>query len=168
VNEGASSSGLSTTYSCPGWSPKQNSARPFVPARCLALSMVVCPTRCFGQLSAAGLWVSDLFQGGRCARHELSVSGARRWCTGWGAGPLGPRAAGWRGRVRGPDGHHVWVKACDLRPAKGWRIAALEAGLQPRQDDQVNEGVDKQADRERIRTDPDGPLSEALTGCNQE
>ena len=41
-------------------------------------------------------------------------------------------------------------------------------GLQPRQDDQVNEGVDKQADRECIRTDPDGPLSEALTGCNQE
>jgi hypothetical protein len=22
------------------------------------------------------------------------------------------------GRVRGPDGHHVWIKAADLRPAK--------------------------------------------------
>jgi len=44
----------------------------------------------------------------------------------------------------------------------------LGAGLQPRQDDQEDEGVDKQADRQCIRTDPDGPLSEALTGCNQE
>jgi hypothetical protein len=24
----------------------------------------------------------------------------------------------WWGRVRGPDGHHVWIKAADLRPAK--------------------------------------------------
>ena len=24
----------------------------------------------------------------------------------------------WWGRVRGPDGHHVWIKASDLRPAK--------------------------------------------------
>jgi hypothetical protein len=41
-------------------------------------------------------------------------------------------------------------------------------GLQPRQDDQEEESVDKQADRKCIRTDPDGPLFEALTGCNQE
>ena len=26
--------------------------------------------------------------------------------------------AEWWGRVRGPDGHHVWIKAADLRPAK--------------------------------------------------
>jgi hypothetical protein len=26
--------------------------------------------------------------------------------------------AEWWGRVRGPDGHHVWIKAEDLRPAK--------------------------------------------------
>lgn len=25
---------------------------------------------------------------------------------------------GWYGRVRGPDGHHVWVKAENLRPVK--------------------------------------------------
>jgi len=25
----------------------------------------------------------------------------------------------WWGRVRGPDGHHVWIKASDLRPAEG-------------------------------------------------
>jgi hypothetical protein len=25
---------------------------------------------------------------------------------------------GWLGRVRGPDGHHVWIKASDLRQAK--------------------------------------------------
>ena len=25
----------------------------------------------------------------------------------------------WWGRVRGPDGHHVWIKAADLRPASG-------------------------------------------------
>ena len=24
----------------------------------------------------------------------------------------------WWGRVRGPDGHYVWIKASDLRPAK--------------------------------------------------
>jgi hypothetical protein len=24
----------------------------------------------------------------------------------------------WWGRVRGPDGHHVWIEAVDLRPAK--------------------------------------------------
>jgi hypothetical protein len=24
----------------------------------------------------------------------------------------------WWGRVRGPDGHHVWIRAADLRPAK--------------------------------------------------
>ena len=24
----------------------------------------------------------------------------------------------WWGRVRGPDGHHVWIKASDLRPAE--------------------------------------------------
>jgi hypothetical protein len=24
----------------------------------------------------------------------------------------------WLGRVRGPDGHHVWIKASDLRQAK--------------------------------------------------
>ena len=24
----------------------------------------------------------------------------------------------WWGRVRGSDGHHVWIKAADLRPAK--------------------------------------------------
>lgn len=24
----------------------------------------------------------------------------------------------WWGRVRGPDGHHVWIKASDLRPSK--------------------------------------------------
>jgi hypothetical protein len=37
-----------------------------------------------------------------------------------------------------------------------------------RQDDQEDDGVDKQAVRQCIRTDPDGPLSEALTGRNQE
>ena len=41
-------------------------------------------------------------------------------------------------------------------------------GLYPRQNDQVDEGVAKETDRECTRTDPDGPLSEALTGCNQE
>jgi hypothetical protein len=44
----------------------------------------------------------------------------------------------------------------------------LGVGLQPRQDDQEDEGVEEQADRQCIRTDPDGPLSEALTGRNQE
>jgi hypothetical protein len=44
----------------------------------------------------------------------------------------------------------------------------LGAGLQPRQDDQEDEGVEEQADRQCIRTDPDGPLSEALSGRNQE
>ena len=45
---------------------------------------------------------------------------------------------------------------------------SLGAGLHPRQDDQVAEGVEQQADREYIRTGPDRPLSEALTGRNQE
>ena len=59
---------------------------------------------------------------------------------------------------------------CATGAYKGRAAAGQQppVGLQPRQDDQVDEGVDKQADRECIRTDPDGPLSEALTGCNQE
>jgi hypothetical protein len=42
------------------------------------------------------------------------------------------------------------------------------AGLHPRQRNQIDKGVDQQADREHIRADPNGPLSEALTGRNQE
>ena len=55
-------------------------------------------------------------------------------------------------------------------PSPRPRTGGLQLGSwsQPRQDDQVDEGVDKQADRDCIRTDPDGPLSETLTGCNQE
>ena len=29
-----------------------------------------------------------------------------------------PRPVAWWGRVRGPDGHYVWIKASDLRQAK--------------------------------------------------
>ena len=45
------------------------------------------------------------------------------------------------------------------------RPASSRRGLQPRQDDQVAQGADKQEDRQYIRADPDVRLSEALTGC---
>ena len=51
----------------------------------------------------------------------------------------------WRGRVRG--GRQRWIKAIDLRSASGsqpWLVLTTGAGLQRRQDDQVDEGVDKQ------------------------
>ena len=77
------------------------------------------------------------------------------------------------GPASGGGGHSG---AGSTRGWRFWQIVAdqgqgerpLRAGLQPRQDDQKDEGVDEQADRQYIRTDPDGPLSEALTGCNQE
>jgi hypothetical protein len=77
--------------------------------------------------------------------------------------------SGWSGVVRCAD-QTVIMSGSKLVIFVRQRMAdsRVGAGLQPRQDDQVDEGVDKQADRECVRADPDGPLSEALTGCNQE
>jgi hypothetical protein len=62
-------------------------------------------------------------EGQREERHRRQVSPpiqveSATWTTAGELDYWGRDGSEWWGRVRGPGGHHVWIKAVDLRPAK--------------------------------------------------